>query len=170
MDTGTGNKRHLIDIHGIAKSLGLEMCKALPAFHSFPGSDCTSSFVMKGKVKPMKLLQKHQLFTNVFQRLGSTLDSLNDKDLQDLQHFVCCMYGNPKCIETNKLRYDIFKSRYDSKSTIDSCFINNGIDLSLLPPCHSSLCMHYLRVNYQTFIWRNSHEAMVDVPTPVGNG
>ena len=29
---------------------------------------------------------------------------------------------------------------------------------------------YILRVNYQSFIWRNSHLATVDVPSPVGKG
>jgi len=170
MDTGTGNKRRLIDIHGIAGTLGPDLVKALPGLHAFSGSDCTSCFVKKGKLKPLKVLQQYPKFLDVFIRLGSTANSLSDADLQDLERFVCSLYGNEKCSGTNQLRCDIFKSRYNSNSSTKACSIENGVDLSLIPPCLSSLRMHCLRVNYQTFIWRHSHQAFSDIPSPVGNG
>ena len=47
MDVGTSrkNNRRFINISSIASSIGKEMCAALSAFHSFTGSDYTSSFV-----------------------------------------------------------------------------------------------------------------------------
>jgi len=170
MDTGAGNKRRLINIHGIAEAIGLDLAKSLPGLHAFTGSDCTSSFVKKGKVKPFKVLQEHPNFMPVFQRLGSSPDFDSDCDLQELQRFVCCMYGKPSYFESNKLRLDMFKARCEAKSVNKSFSIHNGIDLSLLPPCLSSLQLHCSRVNYQAFIWRHSHHANVDIPTPVRRG
>jgi len=71
LDTGIGNERRIINIHELANIIGLDISIALPAFHSFTGSDCTSSFVMKGKIKPFKLLQNSLLLLPVFNRLGS---------------------------------------------------------------------------------------------------
>ena len=59
MDTGTvsGRNRRYVNLTRIAENLGQKMCKALPAYHSFTGTDYTSAFVRKGKVKPLKILQ-----------------------------------------------------------------------------------------------------------------
>jgi len=56
-DTGTGNKRRLLDVHGITASIGTELVTASPGFHAFTGSDCTSSFVRKGKITALKALE-----------------------------------------------------------------------------------------------------------------
>ena len=53
----------------------------------------------------------------------------------------------------NKLRYEMFLKKYQSHtSTLN---ISNG--MGLLSLCHSALEMHIHRVNYQVFVWINSH-------------
>ena len=84
--------------------------------------------------------------------------------------FLCCLYGKPKISDPNIVRYEIFKSQYEPKSEKNSFSIHNGIDMSLLPPCVSSLRLHSLRANYQTFIWKHSHVGYTDLPMPEGNG
>jgi hypothetical protein len=106
-DTGTGNNRRQLDIHKIADAVGHDMVKALPAFHAFTGSDCTSAFVRKGKRNPMKMLEKHADFILVFQKLGTGTD-VSEDILSELQRFVCCMYGKAAYSDTNKVRYDVF--------------------------------------------------------------
>jgi hypothetical protein len=54
MDCGKGNKRHDIDMTHIpsaveAKQAGL--AAAMPGLHAFTGSDCTTAFYKKGKLK-----------------------------------------------------------------------------------------------------------------------
>ena len=53
-ETGTGNKKRLLNIPAIASAVGEDIAKALPGLHSFTGSDCTSAFVRKWKVTPFK--------------------------------------------------------------------------------------------------------------------
>ena len=168
-DTGTGNKRRMISITNICDTIGAEVCAALPALHAFTGSDCISAFVRQGKVKPFKLLMKNSKFHTVFQRLGSSTEVTDDVH-EDVQKFVCAMYGKPTYNNTDQARHDIFKSRYEPKSKKSSFSIHNGIDLSLLPPCSSTLCLHTRRANYQAYIWRNSHNQFVNIPSPVNNG
>ena len=43
----------------------------------------------------------------------------------------------------------------------------SGVDLSLLPPCRTSLAMHIRRVNYQWLVWNNAHLATPTLPEPV---
>ena len=51
--------RRFINVTSIQRSIGSAMCHALPAFHAFTGSDYTSAFVRKGKVRPFATLQKN---------------------------------------------------------------------------------------------------------------
>jgi len=71
------------------------------------------------------------------------------------------MYGKPSYLETSKLRLDMFKTRYEVKSTNKSFSIDRRINLSLLLPCLLSLRLHCSRVNYQACIWQHSHHADV---------
>ena len=169
-NTGSGNKRRLICVSDVATLLGQQITKALTGFHAFTGCDTVSAFVRQGKLKPFKTLQKFTKLIPVFQRLGATSDKLCDLDVKELQQFVCYMYGKTSHTDTNKVRYDIFTARYESKTEKNAFSIHNGIDLSLLPPCQSSLYMHCLRANYQSYIWNNSHKPYVEVPSPVGCG
>jgi hypothetical protein len=111
-----------------------------------------------------------QNFIELFQEFGSSLNWLSEEKLNEVQKFVCSMYGSSNYISTDTLRHDLFKARYEPKSSRKSLRLKNGIDLSLLPPCKSSLRMHCLRANYQAFIWRNSHIAGTFLPSPIGNG
>lgn len=109
-------------------------------------------------------------FINLFKQFGNNMDWMSDSDWIDLQQFVCSIYGKPNYKDTNLLRYDLFKTRYEPKSWKSVLRFKNGIDLSLLPPCHSSLRLHVKRATYQTFIWKNAHIADVSFPSPEGYG
>ena len=53
MDVGhsSNNSRRFINVTKIQKDIGPQVCAALPSFHAFSGSDFTSCFYMKGKVR-----------------------------------------------------------------------------------------------------------------------
>ena len=55
-DTGTGNKRRLLDITKQAKDFTPVYCAALLAMHAFTRCDTTSAFKGIGMVKPIQLL------------------------------------------------------------------------------------------------------------------
>ena len=166
-DTGVGNNRRILPINSIAAAIGPEVSKALLGFHA--SCDCTSAFVQRGKLKPFKLMVKNANFVQLFQRIGSTTTVDNTMD-DDIQHFVCCMYGKPTFRKTDKVRYEMFKSRSEAKSSKQTFNITDGMDMSLIPPCSGSLHMHALRANYQSFIWRNSHVPYLDIPSPTECG
>ena len=65
------NTLRYIDVNKIHDYLGDRMCNALPAFHIITGSDYTSAFNKKGKIKPLKLLQDNVDFQSAFSELGS---------------------------------------------------------------------------------------------------
>lgn len=170
-DTGNGNARRLVPIKDIAKTLDLDLLQALPAFHAFTGCDTTSAFVRKGKKGPFKVLSSNPRFIDAFQRIGQDSDSIDPEIIREIESYVCCMYGYPNLSETSKVRSSIFQTRYSVRSlkSMSSGSIS-GIDMSLLPPCRSSLHKHIQRVNYQSFIWKNSHTANVGLISPDGQG
>ena len=59
LDTGTGKHRRLINVTELGESLGREYCSTLLGFYVYSGEDCTSAFKGKGKVTPLKKLQKN---------------------------------------------------------------------------------------------------------------
>jgi hypothetical protein len=135
-ETGSGNNRRILNVNHIAHAVGPDVAEALPAFHSFTGCDTTSSFVRKGKRGPYKLLSTNQCFITLYKDFGSIMDWMTSEKWTEVQQFVCGMYGRPNCNNTNVLRYDLFKSRYEPKSSKSALrFKNVCIDMSLLPPC-----------------------------------
>jgi len=76
------------------------------------------------------------------------------------------LYGFSKEIDPNCVRSEMFQSRYTTKSRDAlSTAPNVSIDMSLLPPCSSSLRKHY-----QAFIWRNANVQYPVLPAADGNG
>ena len=69
LDTGTGKHRSLINISELAAEFGKEWCSTLLGLYVFTGEDCTSAFKGKGKVTPLKLLQKNPKFHKAFRSL-----------------------------------------------------------------------------------------------------
>ena len=114
LDTGVGNKRRLIDIKAIAREPGEGLCQALPALHSYTGFDTTSAFVKKGKIKPLKALQKHTPFIPVFQNLGQSAEVPVDV-FSKLEAFTCILYGGGSK-KINSLRHDKFQERLSARS------------------------------------------------------
>ena len=139
--------------------------KLLP--HSFSQNHC-KCFVRCGKVTPYKTLLSFPQSKSTFESLASNTD-VSQATLDELEHFVCCMYGKSNYSDVNKLRYDMFRQKFKTTKgqTLSS---TDGVDLSLLPPCKSSLHMHILRCNYQAYIWNMSNVAFPNIPSPENKG
>ena len=96
-DTGTGNKKRLINISEMARSLTPMFCTALLSLHAFTGCDTTSAFKGIGKLKPLKILENNNEYKKVFSELGNECTITQDtKD--KLEAFTCAIYGNP-CVK-----------------------------------------------------------------------
>ena len=63
--------------------------------HIFTGEDCTSAFKGKGKIVPLKKMQKFPRFQKAFEELGSDW-SLDPNTLNEVEKFVCAMDGHFK--------------------------------------------------------------------------
>ena len=72
-DTGTGNKRRLLNIEQIVKVEGSDLCLALPALHCFTRCDTINAFVRRGKITPLKVLKKFPEFMDVLCGLGENV-------------------------------------------------------------------------------------------------
>ena len=166
-DTGVGNKRRLLCVSEIASQVGETFCSILPALHCLTGCDTTSAFVRRGKLSPLKLVKKKPDYADVLAQLGEQHECSNEL-VDGVEQFVCAMYGSPMSADINKLRFDIFcKKNQGSGNILDS---SNSIDMILLPPCKSSLKMHVLRVNYQTYIWNHANEKDPKLPDKERSG
>lgn len=89
MDVGvaSSNTRRSIDISLFAKTLGTKVCDALPAFHAFTGCDYSAAFIRKGKIRPFRVMVKHDKYLVAFSQLGSSSEV--QKDVADtLTEFV----------------------------------------------------------------------------------
>ena len=60
------NSLRFIDVRKLFNKLGKDLCRALPAFHVFTGSDYTAAFSRKRKICPVKTLRKDKTAQTVF--------------------------------------------------------------------------------------------------------
>ncbi len=66
LDIGIGKHHQLVNISELAHELCKDWCSTLLGFYVFSGEDCTSAFKGKGKVGPLKKLQKNPRFHKAF--------------------------------------------------------------------------------------------------------
>lgn len=164
MDTGTGDKRRLINVKSIAQELGPSWCSALLGLHAYTGCDSTSAFVRKGKLAPLRTLRKYEQFLPTLASLGTNSEVTQDQ-FHELEAFTCLLYGSKAVLaDINRLRFVMFTTRYTPNRQLLSA--ESGVDLSLLPPCQSSLQMHIKRVNFQCMVWLHADIARPDLPKP----
>ena len=69
MTTKNNNILGYINCTELAEKLGSSLCRALPGFHAFTGTDYTAAFVRKGKIKAYNLLTQSEEYQYVFQHL-----------------------------------------------------------------------------------------------------
>ncbi|KAG1696097.1 Sucrase-isomaltase, intestinal [Nymphon striatum] len=160
-DTGSGNRRRLLDVTGMSKDFTPMYCAALLGLHAFTRCDTTSAFKGIGKVKPLKLLQQKPRYQEVFQSLGTTWRIPNEL-YQGLEEFTCNMYKRTtKSSAVNELRYEMIASKCGGQTGLE-IKLERKVDLSSLPPPRSCLNEHIRRVNYQVGIWKRAH-----IPKPI---
>jgi hypothetical protein len=87
---------------------------------------------------------------------------LGNFNLEDLEKFVCVLYGHPKESSVNKVRTMLFtKTFYNEQKPIDLCN---------LPPCFENLHLHCRRSNYVSDIYQWSGELMMNLVDPTQHG
>ena len=75
----------------------------MPGLHAFTGSDFTTSFYRKGKVKPLEVLEKDQDGTLI--EFFCKLSSKEDPDQSKAEEFICSLYGIKGLKNVNEARH-----------------------------------------------------------------
>ena len=70
LDNGTGKHRQIVNVSQMAESMGSDKCKMVLGLHVFTGKNVTSSFKGKGKIGPLKKLQRHPIHHEAFRYLS----------------------------------------------------------------------------------------------------
>ena len=119
--------------HEIFQNFGKKLSQSLLALHTLIGCDYTASFSRKGKVRPLKNLEKNETAQEIFGCLGD-VEEINESMLNVCEEFVCQFYNGKKVKLVNKLRFDMFLTKY---KTNDKQHLNEvkKMDASSLPPC-----------------------------------
>lgn len=150
MTAGTSKLPKNIPIHEISKSLPVEICKNLVAFHALTGCDTTSQLSGHGK----------RLCWKAFSKSPDLLDNFGEGDLSpnfvsNVERFVCQIYyPSTAHSSVNGLRADLFLKKPPEK----------------LPPTSDALLQHTRRAHYQTTVWLNTLSAAPILPQPTALG
>ena len=86
------NSLEYIHVNHIIQHYGGKFCQALPGLHAFTGCDYTQAFMGRGKVKPIKILEKPVEFQEAFIALD-TSEGITQTTLRSIENFLCKMYG-----------------------------------------------------------------------------
>jgi len=140
MDVGlsTNNTRRYISISSLEYDLEQSVIDALPGLHAFSGSDYTSSFMNKGKIRALQLIMKEKSFADAFAALGNSAE-LSASSATELERFTCTLYGCPKLNTINDVRYALFQQKYAPKRNDTPLEKIQWINPSSMPPCQSVL-------------------------------
>ncbi len=137
------NSLRFINVTKLAVKLGPLMCQALTGLHCLTGCDHTPAFSRKGKIRPLAILEKNQVYQEAFASLGCS-EEINETVVSNIEMFVCEMYGiknkkgQLKKPTVNEARLELFTRVYQSTSKRPMSKVK-GIDGSALPPCKSVL-------------------------------
>jgi hypothetical protein len=162
LDTGSGKHRQLLNLSELAESLGKDYCTTLLGFYVYSGEDCTSAFKGKGKVGPLKKLEKNPRFHKAFRQLG---DDWNVKPevLKQLEQFTCLMYGENRESSVDVARTKLLRKMVGVGETLTS---KSKVDLARLPPCKSALKPHVQRVNHRVALYKRADQQNPEKPKP----
>ena len=97
---------------------------------------------------------KENQFIQCFGELGNSWN-LSDEIKNALELYVCKLFSSKKKT-VNDVRLEMFTKKHNHQ--------NKVIDLSVLPPCQSSLFLHIERANYVAAMWKHTNQAMLELP------
>ena len=105
IDNGTGSKRKVLEINSCG--LSVEQQSAIIGLHAFSGNDYLSRFFQKGKATCWKIMCKKTDYVAAFSSLGTTY-LVHTEITQDIEKYVCALYGRSKLHSVMKLAYQFF--------------------------------------------------------------
>ena len=128
-------------------------------FHAFSGNDYVSSFFKKSK-RTCDIVKTNEEFIDLFCNLGE--GPMTDEIYTGLEKFVCTIYNEKKFQTVNEARSALFwKKLWKNKKVTD---------ISLIPPCASSLMKHSNRAHYVTKMWKQAVMPLMNIGDPSSNG
>ena len=160
MDVGTSlrNDRRYINITEIGNTIGKKLSDALSDFHSFTGSDYTSAFVRKGKIRPFKQLEKDTDAQKAFAEMAK--GNLNEETIKSVISFTARMYGakaRGTDVSLDAHRYQVFEKFFGPQSTSkDPLKTLRGIDATMIPSCKAEISQHIRRASFVARMWSNA--------------
>ena len=96
-----------------------------------------------------KALKKNWNFVKAFSLLGENWSVEEDDGIMPvLEQYVCTIYVYPREKSVNVVRSKLFEKKYTKGGKV--------INMTLLPPCNSSLLLYIKRSNYVAKISRSS--------------
>lgn len=120
-----------------------------------------ASFLRKGKPFCWKQASKDPVFLDIFSRLGTEMHAF-DEIFGAIEKYVCSLYGEKKTEQVNEAKSAIFWRKMSKEHKV--------VDISLLPPCSSSLQKHTARTNYVATIWRKVWYPIMALEDPQVHG
>ena len=76
-----------------------------------------------------------------------------DESFQEIESFVCTLYGKPKLKSVNECRLETFLEKYNYKSMEEVITCVKKMDGSSLPPCSKALEQKVLQTSYINGKW-----------------
>ena len=120
-----------------------------------------ASFLRKGKPLCWKQANKDPEFLDIFSRLGVEMH-VPAEVFSAMETFACFLYGEKKIEHVNEARSAIFWRKMNKE--------HKAVDLSLLPPCSSSLRKHVTLANYVARLRRMAQYPIMALEDPQFHG
>ena len=154
METGMESKTSLryININQIYQIIGENVRRGLPALNTFTGSDYTSAFNQKGKVWPLKWLEKDKEAQQAFANIAE--DDLNDgRIVAEIEKFTCKLYSTKRLASVDKARLEMFLRKYETKNINKSLTKIKKLDVTTFSPYSKVLHNKILRTKFLLLMW-----------------
>ena len=133
-----------------------DFLKSLIGLHALTNCDTVSAFAGKRKSEAFKMLIKNGKYVRAFMNIGISW-TVSSELFSVIAEFSCDLYRK-KIMNVNLLRYEMH------------CAKGGKIEPEELPPCRSSLKLHFTRANYQVGIWQRAILPCPDIPYPNSHG
>ena len=162
------NTLRYVDVSKLYEELGPLFCKSLPGLHALTGSDYTSAFSRKGKIRPFALLQKNINAQRALSNLGTT-EHVPAEIQDEIEKFVCQLYGHKGFTSIDEVRLHMFLKKYKCKGNVVASTAKK-MDGSSLPPCKKVLKEKIKRTNFVVAKWMSATKSSMPPFDPINCG
>jgi len=84
-------------------------------------------------------MQKHEFYTQAFTFVGENNTLLGDQHMPAIESFMCALYGRPRIMNVNYVRYEMSQQHFAPKNTSINGPLGKlkGINPNSKTPCHA---------------------------------